>query len=207
MMDMAQKIDARGLACPAPVLMVKDLVEKEKPGELTVVVDNAASSENVSRFLTTRNYQVTEDLQNGEFHLHARHKDGGQQPVQDPTPESAPDASVRPKILVMVTSSQLGAGDDLLGSKLMINFLKTLKEMGDDLWQLVFVNGGVKLTIDSSPVLADLLEYEKSGVIILACGTCLEHFQLTAFKKVGTTTNMLDIVTAMQLADKVLTVG
>jgi selenium metabolism protein YedF len=204
---MSKNLDARGLTCPAPVLLVKDLVEKEKPIELMVMVDNAASSENVTRFLTTRNYLVTEDRQNGEFHLLARHNDGGEQPVQAPLPDLASGTTVRPKILVLVTSSQLGRGDDLLGDKLMVNYIKTLKEMGNDLWQLIFVNSGVKLTIDSSPVLAELLEYEKNGVIILACGTCLEHFQLTAFKKVGATTNMLDIVTAMQLADKVLTIG
>jgi selenium metabolism protein YedF len=204
---MTKKLDARGLTCPAPVLMVKDLVEKENPGELRVMVDNAASSENVGRFLTTRNYLVTEERQNGEFHLLARHKDGGEEPVQTSLPELAPKKEVQSKILVLVTSSQLGRGDDVLGDKLMVNYLKTLKEMGDDLWQLIFVNSGVKLTIDSSPVLPELLEYEKNGVIILACGTCLEHFQLTAFKKVGTSTNMLDIVTAMQLADKVLTIG
>jgi selenium metabolism protein YedF len=204
---MAKNLDARGLACPAPVLLVKDLVEKEKPSELMVLVDNAASSENVRRFLTTRNYLVTEDRQNGEFHLLARHKNGGEQPTQTSLPEFTSDNEVRPKILVLVTSSQFGRGDDVLGDKLMVNYLKTLKEMGDDLWQLIFVNSGVKLTIDSSPVLAELVEYENNGVIILACGTCLEYFHLTAFKKVGTTTNMLDIVTAMQLADKVLTLG
>jgi len=204
---MAKNLDARGLACPAPVLLVKDLVEKEKPSELMVLIDNAASSENVTRFLTTRNYLVTEDRQNGEFRLLARHKNGGEHPAQTSLPELKSDNEVRPKILVLVTSPQLGRGDDVLGDKLMVNYLKTLKEMGDDLWQLIFVNSGVKLTIDSSPVLAELVEYENNGVIILACGTCLEHFHLTAFKKVGTTTNMLDIVTAMQLADKVLTVG
>ena len=204
---MTKNLDARGFTCPAPVLMVKDLVEKEKPIELTVMVDNAASSENVTRFLATRNYLVTEDRQNGDFHLLARHNDGGEPPVQAPLSEVPSDNEVRPKILVLVTSSQLGRGDDVLGDKLMTNYLKTLKEMGDDLWQLIFVNSGVKLTIDSSPVLAELLEYEKNGVIILACGTCLEHFQLIAAKKVGASTNMLDIVTAMQLADKVLTVG
>ena len=35
-----------------------------------------------------------------------------------------------------------GAGDDELGRKLMISFLKTLDEMGDELWRLVFVNNG-----------------------------------------------------------------
>ena len=204
---MTKNIDARGLACPAPVLMVKDLVERENPLELTVLVDNDASRENVTRFLTTRNYLVTEDRQNGVFHLLARHKEGGKQPVQPPMPALCAGSDVRPKILVLVTSAQLGRGDDQLGDKLMANYLKTLKEMGDDLWQLIFVNSGVNLTISSSPVLTELQEYEKNGVIILACGTCLEHFQLTGFKKVGATTNMLDIVTAMQLADKVVSIG
>ncbi|MBT4363182.1 MAG: sulfurtransferase-like selenium metabolism protein YedF, partial [Desulfobacteraceae bacterium] len=34
-------------------------------------------------------------------------------------------------------------------------------------------------------------------------GACLTHFNLMAKKSVGETTNMLDIVTSMQLADKV----
>ncbi len=89
----------------------------------------------------------------------------------------------------------------------MVNYLKTLKEMGSDLWHLIFVNGGVKLTAAGSPVLTELQEYERSGVIVLACGTCLEHFGLTAEKAVGATTNMLDIVAATQLADKVVNIG
>jgi selenium metabolism protein YedF len=205
---MTKNLDARGLTCPAPVLMVKDLVERENPLDLTVLVDNDASRENVTRFLTTRNYLITEDRQDGTFHLLARHKDGGEQPVQKPSmPTLRAGTDVRPKILVLVTSAQLGRGDDRLGDKLMANYLKTLKEMGNDLWQLIFVNSGVKLTTSSSPVLTELQEYEKNGVIVLACGTCLEHFHLTESKKVGATTNMLDIVTAMQLADKVVSIG
>jgi selenium metabolism protein YedF len=88
----------------------------------------------------------------------------------------------------------------------MSSFIKTLKEMGDELWWLVFVNNGVKLTIEGSPVLEDLIEYEKNGLTILVCGTCLSHFDLLEAKKVGETTNMLDIVTAMQLADKVINI-
>jgi hypothetical protein len=52
-------------------------------------------------------------------------------------------------------------------------------------------------------VLADLQAYAKEGLTILVCGTCLSHFNLLEAKQVGQTTNMLDIVTAMQLADKV----
>ncbi len=106
----------------------------------------------------------------------------------------------------MVANNCMGHGNDELGSKLMVSFLKTIKEMGDELWRLVFVNNGVKLTIDDSEVLEVLKEYEKDGLHILVCGTCLTHFNLLDKKQVGETTNMLDIVTAMQLADKVINI-
>ena len=51
-----------------------------------------------------------------------------------------------------------------------------------------------------------LKEYENQGLHILVCDTCLTHFDLLDQKQVGETTNMLDIVTAMQLADKVINI-
>ena len=54
--------------------------------------------------------------------------------------------------------------------------------------------------------LTSLQELEAAGVQVLVCGTCLNHFKLLEQKQVGETTNMLDIVTHMQLADKVVSV-
>lgn len=202
---MIKLIDARGLSCPAPVLLVKEAVDLGDPHELTVLVDNDASRENVSRFLSSQGFAVVDIKEGSDFRMEAR-RAGGAAPVLQTEPAPA-DATAGQKILVLIASDRLGSGDDVLGAKLMINYLKTIKEMGPDLWQLVFINGGVKLTIETSPILKELQEYEKAGVIILACGTCLEHFGLTAAKKVGQTTNMLDIVTATQFADKVISLG
>lgn len=198
-------LDARGLACPAPVLLVKETLDKEMPAVLHVLVDNDAARENVGRFLGSRHYVVTVDQKEGGFHLTGVREGAGE--VGQAVIERGAGAASGCKILVLVGSDTLGRGDDLLGDKLMMSFLKTLKEMGAELWQLIFVNSGVKLTIDTSPALAELQEYEKNGVIVLACGTCLAHFQLSERKRVGQTTNMLDIVTAMQLADKVISLG
>ena len=44
-------LDCRGLACPQPVMRTRDALEQGRPQELLVLVDNAAASENVSRFL------------------------------------------------------------------------------------------------------------------------------------------------------------
>jgi selenium metabolism protein YedF len=108
--------------------------------------------------------------------------------------------------MVMVGTDRLGHGDDELGSKLMASFMGTLKEMGGELWRLVLVNNGVKLTVSESPVLTALKALEASGVSLLVCGTCLNHFNLLDKKQVGETTNMLDIVTSMQVADSVINI-
>jgi hypothetical protein len=60
--------------------------------------------------------------------------------------------------------------------------------------------------VEGSEYLPALQAIEKEGTNILVCGTCLNHFELLEKKQVGETTNMLDIVTAMQLADKVISI-
>jgi selenium metabolism protein YedF len=200
-----KEIDARGLACPAPVLQTKATLQEEKPNSVNVIVDNAASQQNVQRFLESQGFQ-TKLEQTGDDYLVIGACDSApaeqiHSPAKQPSAEQQTEAK---KIMVMCASDRIGFGDDELGLALMVNFLRTLKEMGDELWRLVFVNNGVKLTIDGSEVLEDLREYEKGGLKILVCGTCLTHFKLLERKQVGETTNMLDIVTAMQLSDRVI---
>ena len=63
--------------------------------------------------------------------------------------------------MIMCATDRMGYGDDELGLKLMVNFIRTLNEMGSDLWRLVLVNNGVKLAIDGSQVIEDLKALEK----------------------------------------------
>jgi selenium metabolism protein YedF len=197
-----KEIDARGLACPAPVLQTKAALQEEKINSVRVVVDNAASQQNVQRFLESQGFQTGLE-HNGDDYLVIGTcvSEPG-----DQTQSSIEPKSDLKKIMVMCATDRIGFGDDELGLKLMINYLRTLKEMGRELWRLVLVNNGVKLTIDGSEVLDDLKQYEKEGLKIMVCGTCLNHFNLLEKKRVGETTNMLDIVTAMQLADKVINI-
>ena len=197
-----KEIDARGLACPAPVLQTKAAIEEVNPDLIKVIVDNEASKQNVCRFLESRDFETSVKEEGNDFLIIGK-REGGI------TPEVSTDKKVRTdtrKIMVMLATDRMGFGDDELGLKLMISYIKTLKEMGPELWRLVFVNNGVKLTIKGSEVLPVLKGYEKDGLHIMVCGTCLTHFDLLDKKQVGETTNMLDIVTAMQLADKVINI-
>lgn len=200
---MKTEMDCRGLACPAPVLQTKNLIEKEHPSVVDILVDNDAARENVSRFLNSRGYEVSVEGQGSEFRVTGKK---GEDRVSPAGPAEHIETAHR-KIMVMVTTDRMGYGDDELGRKLLVNFLKTLREMGHELWRLVFVNNGVKLTIEGSETSSILKEIADDGVAILVCGTCLNHFHLLEKKKVGETTNMLDIVTSMQVADKVINIS
>ncbi len=196
------EINARGLACPEPVIRTKNAIENENPSSVKIIMDNPAAQQNVQRLLESLGYQTIIE-QKGVDYVTTGSRDG--------MPESVPQmveeiSSETKKIVVVCATDRMGFGDDVLGKKLMISFIKTLEEMGDELWRLVFVNNGVKLAVKDSPVLEELLDYEKDKLQILVCGTCLTHFDLLEDKRVGETTNMLDIVTAMQLADSVITI-
>jgi selenium metabolism protein YedF len=200
---MATELDCRGLACPAPVLQTKQKIEKENLSEIRVIVDNQAAKENVSRFLGTQKFEVAVEQRGPDYYVSGKRGTGGT--VSGPPAAPQPETEER-KIMVMIATDRMGYGDDTLGKLLLVNFIKTLAEMGDELWRLVLVNNGVRLTIGGSEVLDVLKGYEKEGLTILVCGTCLNHFNLLEKKEVGVTTNMLDIVTAMQLADSVINI-
>ncbi len=56
-------IDARGLSCPTPVVMVQKAVKQDAPASLEVLVDARVAVENISRFAQNHGYAiaVTED--------------------------------------------------------------------------------------------------------------------------------------------------
>ena len=203
-------VDCRGLPCPQPVIRLKRLLEESSPERLLVIVDNDPALENVSRFLASKGYGTAPVADSGLWRVTATRGEG--------TAESVPSTAASEgmceilsrgdglRTLVLIITPVFGVGDDTLGIKLMKNFLATLPEFGDELWRIVLLNGGVTLAVEDSPVIGELKALEDSGVSILVCGTCLDHFKLLEKKAVGETTNMLDVVTSIQLAEKVVRV-
>jgi len=198
-----KELNCRGLACPTPVLQVRELLDKGTPSVISVIVDNKAAVENVRRFLESKRFQVQVEEFGVDFRLVGTAEDGACEVMPNLEEGVTPETK---RILVMVGTNKLGHGDDGLGKALLVNFIKTLKEMGTDLWRLIFVNSGVYLTVEGSEAVPVLRQLAEAGVHIMACGTCLNHFKLMDKKQVGETTNMLDIVTSMQLADSVINI-
>ena len=67
---MSEKVDARGLSCPQPVLLALSKMKELGTGEIEVLVDNAGSRENVSRAATKQGWEVAAVKEEAEeYHL------------------------------------------------------------------------------------------------------------------------------------------
>jgi TusA-related sulfurtransferase len=63
-----KQLDARGLSCPEPVIMIrKAMMSKENAYEM--VVDNPTSKENVTRYAEHQGYKVEIKEQGDEYTL------------------------------------------------------------------------------------------------------------------------------------------
>jgi selenium metabolism protein YedF len=197
-----ETLNCRGLDCPQPVLRTRDFIEANTQTlTFTVVVDNPAAAQNVVRFVESQGFSASLDQIDDGFEIKAEKSEE----TSSESVAAEPATSSR-KTLVLIPKNTMGSGDDMLGAGLMLNFLNTLNEMGETLWRIIFLNSGIKLTIEGAKTLPAIKQLEAQGVSILVCGTCLTHFNLLDQKGVGETTNMLDIVTSLQLADKVISV-
>lgn len=69
---MRRRVDARGLSCPMPVVMVKKALEWGPCDELEVLLDGPTACENVARFLSKEGFCVEKVGALGHFVLKAR---------------------------------------------------------------------------------------------------------------------------------------
>lgn len=222
-------LDCRGLACPEPVLKCRECIENQHPDVFAVFVDNQPAVENITRFVQNNGYAVSGVETKGNTFVLTVSASETENVVKKDVPsfektsfftdteifnknpmflkdgENYADYLAyhqKVKTVVFLSTDKLGHGDDELGAKLMENFLATLPEM--HLWHVIMVNGGVRLATSEGKNLESLKKLAEQGVKISVCGTCLNHFGLLEEKKIGETTNMLDIVTTLDLADKVI---
>lgn len=63
-----ETLDARGLSCPEPVVMMRQTLF-EKPAAARMIVDAVAARENVTRYAKSQGYAVAVTEDDGEWTL------------------------------------------------------------------------------------------------------------------------------------------
>lgn len=207
-MDDVPTIDARGLACPQPVLRTKELLERDQVCNFKLLVDNQAAKENVCRFARTCGCSVDiTELPDNCYQIFITRESASSGQGDLPECRVAPPIGLDRReetIVVYVGGSRMGNGDEDLGRKLMRGFLRTWIDVDPLPWRMIFINSGVELTVIDEEAVDALGMLEQKGVEILSCGTCLQHFGYESDLKVGRTTNMYEVVDSFRKAAKVV---
>lgn len=195
-------VDARGLACPQPVILTK---KEADSGELkiTVIVDNDTAKQNVIKFGTNLQYNISTENKDDGIYL-TLSKTGDGDVMKEVATVTVKENSNKSGYLI--TTDKLGKGSDDLGKILMKSFLYTLSETKPYPDFLIFLNSGVTLTTVGSDSLEDLKKIESVGVKIVSCGTCLDFFEVKSNLEVGSISNMYDIVEIIAESNKVITI-
>ena len=196
---MTKTVDARGLACPQPVILTRKALQ-ESGGPVTTIVDSDTSQRNVTRMAEKAGHTVTVETRGDDIYLHIAGEAPATQamPVGKAVPASCP--------LVLVVSSEfMGRGEhEELGHVLVRAFFHTLGEVEPVPDTIIFFNSGVKLVAEGSPVVEDLQALTDRGIEILACGTCLSYYELMDKLAVGEVSNMYTIAETMLGAGRVV---
>lgn len=194
-------IDAIGKACPMPVVMAKKELDAGCR-DLTVAVDNRTAVENLTRLAGEAGMHLTFTEKDGAFYARIT-GEGKAAQAPDKAPAAGPAGS---GYAVFIGKDHVGEGEQELGYNLLKMALYTLSQSDDIPACVLFMNGGVRLPAgEEQQVLESLQALIAKGSDVLVCGTCLNYYGLTSHLKVGTVSNMYEILSRMQKAAKVIT--
>lgn len=195
-----ERIDARGQACPLPVVRAKKALSAMGEGVLEVLVDNETAVHNLEALARTLKVEATSD-ERGEAEFAVTFAKGaavGGEAVDEADSAAAAcpavDAAPTGGVVAVIPSEFMGSGDDELGAVLMKGFVFALTQLDELPATVLLYNGGVKLACEGSSSLDDLRALAEAGVEVMSCGTCLNHYGLADRLEVGEATNMYVIV-------------
>jgi len=203
-------VDAIGDPCPVPVVKTREAIKSLVSGDIVeTLVDNEIAVQNLTKMAKQRNYGVTSEKYDDD-----RYRviiTVGDDPAEEGSgsaeeTECSCDAGEKKhkNVVVAVTSSVMGTGDDELGGILIKGFIYALAQQDELPSAVIFYNGGAKLPCEHEEIIGDLRSMQDQGVEIMTCGTCLNHYGLTDKLKVGSVSNMYDIVERLTKADLVI---
>ena len=196
-------VNAKGLACPQPVVLTKQALESHE--QVMVIVDNDTALENVKRLGMKSGCDVKVEKKNdGTYEINLTQKADAVGTKEEFVPSCGATPVRKGPFVIVISSDKMGRGNDELGYVLIRAFFHTIALQAEKPDVMIFYNAGVLLTLQESEVLDDLKELASAGVEMLVCGTCLNYFEAKEKLGAGVVSNMYDIAGIMSRAGRLL---
>lgn len=198
-------VDAKGKLCPVPLVMTKKVYDKLNENEvMTTLVDNDTSAKNVRTFILESGGKVSSSKDGNVTTLTITKGAIKESKEADQYCEIGQPANL--SSVIYLPKDKIGNGEpEDLGKALMQAFLNTVKDVPPYPTHAVFMHNGVKLLKEGTKTAEAVAGWEKLGIKLLACGTCLDFFGIGEKQKIAKVSNMFDILTVLNNAGKIIT--
>lgn len=193
------RIDARGKQCPIPVIMAKKELDAGVQ-DVEILVDGQTQIDNLVRLGDTLGRPATSEPFEDKFLVKFANGETKKAEFE------ATACNTNNTYAVFFNTDAIGTNEGELGGNLAKMAILTLSESEQLPAYMLFMNEGVKLVAGDCPqqnvdCLNSMIE---KGTKVLVCGTCLNFYGIMDDLKVGTVSNMYDILGAMQEVGKTI---
>ena len=199
-----KEVDARGLACPQPVLLAKQALDECTGEEIVVQVDSENARDNVARLAAGQGCLVHSESAAGGFRVVINKQAGAQAPSNGVEPDCRTACAIgADEVVYLLDADYIGSNMEL-GKVLVNGFLNAALSLPHTRCTIVLISNAVRLATKGSYALDVLSKLCAKGYRILICGTCLDFFKIRTEMQIGTISNALEIMQAMTDAAKVV---
>lgn len=196
------RIDVSAKVCSDPVVKIRVVLETLKEQNIPIskieIVGDCAL-EDIENFLINNGYIIETIGDEAHFSILVK----GKEEIEVLEFLEEKPVHFEEKIL-LIKDDRIGEGE--LGKRLLDRFFVTLSELAIFPQEILLLNRGILLCIDSQrEVMKELLYLERKGVKILACKTCLEYYGVLEKMNVGEVSSSVVIAQKLMNAKSVLT--
>lgn len=191
---MDYKIDVRGMKANQSWPLIQKTMNEMGFSSIITVTDSLDRAREIQNMAQESNINSFLEESSGEYLIHF-----SQTVLQDGEKNSLPNISV-----VVISGCTIGRGEQELGKALMKSYFYHLRQCKPCPKSIIFINGGVALTVEDSEVLKDLRTLAEKGVEIFSSDTCLNFYGLSSSLAVGRAISMKEIVRRMNSGENTI---
>lgn len=189
-------IDTRGKICPMPLIIFKREIKDAKQGEeVEILTDNDMACQNLGDYLSELGITyIKEEKDNMTVLMFTYNVRVCNTSITEEN-----------EYIMILNADTLGKGDEHLGRILMKAFVNTIENLDNLPSKIICYNAGVKLLTLGNDTASTLDKLNKDrGITIMACGTCVDFYDLKGKLIDHKVVNMLNILDIQSKAKNII---
>lgn len=189
-------IDTRGKICPMPLIIFKREIKDAKQGEeVEILTDNDMACQNLGDYLSELGITyIKEEKDNMTVLMFTYNVRVCNTSITEEN-----------EYIMILNADTLGKGDEQLGRILMKAFVNTIENLDNLPSKIICYNAGVKLLTLGNDTASTLDKLHKDrGITIMACGTCVDFYDLKGKLIDHKVVNMLNILDIQSKAKNII---